>query len=69
METVGGVSRRAPVTGYAVYLESPDGQAPQRLAVTGATSYLFTGSFRVDLRVHVRAVSDVGMSQASESRA
>ena len=68
VETVAGQARRAPVTGYAVYLESPDGQAPRRLAVTGATSYLFTGVVPGRTYVfHVRAVSDVGLSQASES--
>ena len=52
---------RAPVTGYAVYLESPDGQAPQRLAVTGATSYLYSGLLPGRTYVfHIRAVSDVG---------
>ena len=68
VETDASQARRAPVTGYAVYLESPDGQPPRRLAVTGATSYLFTRVVPGRTYVfHVRAVSDVGLSQASES--
>ena len=59
---------RAPVTGYAVYLESLDGQAPQRLGVTGATSYIFSGLVPDRTYVfHVRAVSRIGEGQASES--
>ena len=59
---------RAPVTGYAVYLESPDGQAPERLGVTGAFSYLYTQLVPGRSYVfHVRAVSRIGEGQASES--
>ena len=61
---------RAPVMGYAVYLESPDGQAPERLAEVGASSYLYTevdpGRGRSYV-FHVRAVSRIGEGQASES--
>ena len=65
---------RAPVTGYAVYLESPDGQAPERLAVTGAFSYLYTGPVPGrgletgrSYVFHIRAINRIGMGQASES--
>ena len=65
---------RAPVTGYAVYLESPDGQAPERLAVTGAFSYLYTGPVPGrgletgrSYVFHIRAINRFGVGQASES--
>ena len=65
---------RAPVTAYAVYLESPDGQAPERLGVTGAFSYLYTGPVPGEGLVpgrsyvfHIRAINRIGVGQASES--
>ena len=65
---------RAPVTGYAVYLESPDGQAPERLAVTRAFSYLYTGPVPGrglepgrSYVFHIRAINRFGVGQASES--
>ena len=65
---------RAPVTGYAVYLESPDGRAPERLAVTGAFSYRYTGPVPGrgletgrSYVFHIRAINRIGEGGASES--
>ena len=64
---------RAPVTRYAVYLESRDDQAPERLAVTGAFSYLYTGPAGRGLEpgrsyvFHIRAINRFGVGQASRS--
>ena len=61
---------RAPVTGYAVYLESTGGQ-PMLLGRTDSLSYRWSGRLSLGLApgqryvFHVRAVSDVGRSQAS----
>ena len=61
---------RAPVTGYAVYLESTGGRAVL-LGRTGSLSYRWSGYLPVGLTpgrryvFHVRAVSDIGRSQAS----
>ena len=58
---------RAPVTGYAVYLESTGGQA-QRLGQTQSLSYRHTGlSPGTRYVFHVRAASAVGPSEPSES--
>ena len=63
-------SGRAPVTGYAVYLESPDGQAPERLGVTGVILVsLHAGSFRAGaMSFHVRAVNRIGEGPRLPSR-
>ena len=58
---------RSPVTGYAVYLESPGGQA-ERLGETDSLSYLHSGLMPATRYVfHVRALSDAGPSEASAS--
>ena len=58
---------RAPVTGYAVYLESAGGVA-RRLGDTRSFSYLHPGlSPGTRYVFHVRALSDVGPSQRSAS--
>ena len=58
---------RAPVTGYAVYLEPTGGQA-QRLGETQSLSYRHTGlSPGTRYVFHVRALSAVGPSEPSES--
>ena len=58
---------RAPVTGYAVYLESTGGQA-QRLGTTQSLSYRHTGLLSgVRYVFHVRALSAAGPSEPSAS--
>ena len=58
---------RAPVTGYAVYLESTGGQA-QQLGQTQSLSYRHTGLLSGTRYVfHVRALSAVGQSVPSAS--
>ena len=63
---------RAPVTGYAVYLES-SGSRPVLLGRTGSLSYRWSGDPSIGLDrgrryvFHVRAESDIGLSQASAS--
>ena len=57
---------RAPVTGYAVYLESTGGQT-QRLGTTQSLSYRHTGLLSGTRYVfHVRALSAVGPSEPSD---
>ena len=58
---------RAPVTVYAVYLETSGGEN-RKLGETGSLSYLHPGlSPGTRYVFHVRALSAVGPSQASES--
>ena len=63
---------RASVTGYAVYLES-SGSRPVLLGRTGSLSYRWSGHPSIGLDLgrryvfHVRAESDIGLSQASAS--
>ena len=63
---------RAPVIGYAVYLES-SGSRPVLLGRTGSLSYRWSGHSSIGLDLgrryvfHVRAESDIGLSQASAS--
>ena len=58
---------RAPLTGYAVYVESSNGRLVQ-LAETESLSYLHSGLLQgVSYVYHVRALSDAGLSQPSAS--
>jgi len=63
---------RASVTGYAVYLES-SGSRPVLLGRTGSLSYRWSGHPSIGLDpgrryvFHVRAESEIGLSQASPS--